>query len=34
MFDRTEDSCKSWQKTDLYFQKWHDEFEKFSQAKK
>ena len=31
MFDGTEYYCKMWGETDLYFQKWHDEFGKFSQ---
>ena len=26
--------CKIWTKIDLYFQKWHEEFDKFSQAEK
>ena len=30
MFDGTEDWCKIWRKTDLCFQKWHEEFVKFS----
>ena len=30
MFDDTEYWCKIWRKTDLCFQKWHDEFGKFS----
>ena len=30
MFDCTEDWCKIWRKTDLYFLKWHEEFGKFS----
>ena len=34
MFDGTEDWCKRWRKTDLCFQKWHEEFGKFSQAEK
>ena len=34
MFDGTEDWYKIWKKTDLYFQKWHEEFGKFSQAEK
>ena len=29
MFDDTKDWCKIWRKTDLYFLKWHDEFDKF-----
>ena len=29
MFDGTEDWCKIWRKTDLCFQKWHEEFNKF-----
>ena len=34
MFDGTEDWCKIWRKTDLCFHKWHEEFDKFSQAEK
>ena len=34
MFDGTEDWCKIWMKTILRFQKWHEEFGKFSQAEK
>ena len=34
MFDSTEDWCKMWRKTDLHFQKWREEFGKFSQAEK
>ena len=34
LFDRTEDWCKIWRKTDLCFQKWHEELSKFSQAEK
>ena len=30
MFDGTEYWCKIWRKTDLCFQKWHEEFGKFS----
>ena len=30
MFDGTEYWCKIWRKTDLCFQKWHEEFCKFS----
>ena len=30
MFDGTEHWCKIWRKTDLCFQKWHEEFSKFS----
>ena len=30
MFDGTEYWCKIWRKTDLYFQKWHEKFGKFS----
>ena len=30
MFGDTEYSCKIWRKTDLGFQKWHEEFGKFS----
>ena len=29
MFDCTEDWCKIWRQTDLYFLKWHEEFGKF-----
>ena len=29
-FDCTEDWCKIWRQTDLYFLKWHEEFDKFS----
>ena len=29
-FDGTEDWCKIWRKTELRFQKWHEEFGKFS----
>ena len=32
MFDSTEDWCKIWRKTNLCFQKWHEEFGKVSQA--
>ena len=32
MFAGTEDWCKIWRKTDLYFPKWHDKFGKLSQA--
>ena len=34
MFVDTEDWCKIWRKIDLCFQKWHEEFGKFSQAEK
>ena len=34
LFDRTEDWCKIWRKTDLCFQKWLEEFGKFLQAEK
>ena len=34
MFDSPEDWCKIWRKTNLCFQKWHEEFGKFSLAKK
>ena len=34
VFDSTEDWCKIWKKTDLCFQKWHEEFGKFSQTEK
>ena len=30
MFADTQDWCKIWRKTDLCFQKWHEEFGKFS----
>ena len=30
MFDCTEDWCKIWRQTDLYFLKWQEEFGKFS----
>ena len=30
MFDGTEYWCKIWSKTDLWFQKWDEEFQKFS----
>ena len=30
MFDCTEDWCKTWRQTYLYFLKWHEEFGKFS----
>ena len=30
MFDSTEYWCKIWRKTDLCFQKWHEEFNKLS----
>ena len=30
MFDCTEDWCKIWRKTGLYFLKWHEEFGRFS----
>ena len=30
MFDGTEDWCKIWRKADYCFQKWHEEFGKFS----
>ena len=33
MFDGNEDWFKIWRKTDLGFQKWHEKFGKFSQAK-
>ena len=29
MFDDTVYWCKIWRKTDLYFQKWHEELSKF-----
>ena len=34
MIDGTEDWCQIWRKTDLRFQKWHEEFGKFSKTKK
>ena len=34
LFDGTEDWCKIWRKTDLYFLKWHEDFGKFSVAEK
>ena len=34
MFDGTEDWCKTWRKTYLCFQKWHEEFGKLSQGEK
>ena len=30
IFHDTEESCKNWRKTDLWFGKWHGEFGKFS----
>ena len=30
VFHDTEESCKIWRKTDLWFGKWHEEFGKFS----
>ena len=30
IFDDTEESCKIWRKTNMWFQKWHEEFGKFS----
>ena len=33
-FGGTEEWCKIWRKTDLCFQKWHEEFGNFSQAEK
>ena len=30
MFDGTDDWCNTSSETDLYFQKWHEEFRKFS----
>ena len=30
IFHDTEESCKIWRKTDLWFGKWHEEFDKFS----
>ena len=32
-FDEIEDLSNIWIKTDLCFQKWHEEFDKFSQVK-
>ena len=29
-FDDTQDWYKVWRKTDLYFKKWHEEFDEFS----
>ena len=34
MFHETEEWCKIWRKTDLYFPEWHEEFVKFLQAEK
>ena len=34
MFDGTEYWFKIWRKTDFSFQKWHEEFDKFSQVEK
>ena len=34
MFDGPEDWCRIWRKTDLSFQKWHEQFGKFSHAEK
>ena len=35
MFDSTENWCKIWRKTDLYFQKWHERpLENFHMLKK
>ena len=34
MSDGTEDWCKILRKTDMYFQKWHEEFGRFSQVEK
>ena len=31
IFHDTEDSCKIWRKTDLWFGKWHEGIGKFSQ---
>ena len=33
MFDGTEDWCKIWGRTDLCFEKWHEESGKFEKAK-
>ena len=30
MSDDTEDWCKIWSKSDLHFQKWHEEFGKYA----
>ena len=30
IFHDTEESCKIWRKTDSWFGKWHEEFDKFS----
>ena len=30
IFHNTEDRCKIWRKTDLWFRKWHEEYGKFS----
>ena len=30
IFHDTEEWCKIWRKTDLWFGKWHEEFDKFS----
>ena len=30
IFHVTEDWCKIWRKTDLWFEKWHEKFDKFS----
>ena len=30
IFHDTEDRCKIWRKTDLWFRKWHEEYGKFS----
>ena len=32
MSDGNEDWCKVWRKTDLRFQKWHEEFRKYAYA--
>ena len=34
MFDSTGDGCEIWRKANVCFQKWHEEFAKFSQTKK
>ena len=34
MFDNTEDWWQIWRKTDLYFQKWHEDFDTFLEAGK
>ena len=34
IFHDTQEWCKIWRKTELWFGKWHEEFGKFSQAEK